>query len=72
VRALRLAGIFRNKGTLSTIPAKDGIGAGNLLNRDFIAPKPDHTWVMDFTCRRTWKTGEPKSQSSSVDSRNAS
>jgi len=33
----------------TTIPAKDGIRAGDLLNRDFTAPRPDHTWVMDFT-----------------------
>jgi transposase InsO family protein len=38
----------------TTIPAKDGIRAGDLLNRDFTAPRPDHTWVMDFTYCRTW------------------
>jgi putative transposase len=38
----------------TTIPAKDGVRAGDLLNRDFTAPRPDHTWVTDFTYVRTW------------------
>ena len=47
--ALGLAGIRRDKGVRTTIPGKDGVRAGDLLNRDFTAPRPDHTWVMDFT-----------------------
>ncbi len=54
MRALGLAGIRRDKSIRTTIPAKDGIRAGDLLNRDFTAPRPDHTWVMDFTYCRTW------------------
>ena len=54
MRALGLAGIRRDKGIRTTIPAKDGIRAGDLLNRDFTAPRPDHTWVMDFTYCRSW------------------
>jgi len=54
MRALGLTGIRRDKGVRTTIPAKDGIRAGDLLNRDFTAPRPDHTWVMDFTYCRTW------------------
>ena len=54
MRALGLSGIRRDKGVRTTIPAKDGIRAGDLLNRDFTAPRPDHTWVMDFTYVRTW------------------
>jgi putative transposase len=54
MRALGLSGIRRDKGIRTTIPAKDGIRAGDLLNRDFTAPRPDHTWVMDFTYCRTW------------------
>ena len=49
MRALGLAGVRRDKGIRTTIPAKDGIRAGDLLNRDFTTPRPDHTWVMDFT-----------------------
>ena len=54
MRDLGLSGIRRDKGIRTTIPAKDGIRAGDLLNRDFTAPRPDHTWVMDFTYCRTW------------------
>lgn len=54
MRALGLSGIRRDKGIRTTIPAKDGVRAGDLLNRDFTAPRPDHTWVMDFTYCRTW------------------
>ena len=54
MRALGLSGIRRDKGIRTTIPAKDGIRAGDLLNRDFTAPRPDHTWVIDFTYCRTW------------------
>jgi putative transposase len=42
------------QGVRTTIPAKDGIRAGDLLNRDFTAPAPDRTRVMDFTYCRTW------------------
>jgi len=45
MRALGLAGVRRDKGIRTTIPAKDGIRAGDLLNRDFTAPRPDHTWA---------------------------
>lgn len=51
---LGLAGVRRDKGIRTTIPAKDGTRAGDLLDRDFTAPRPDHTWVMDFTYVRTW------------------
>jgi transposase InsO family protein len=54
MRSLGLAGIRRDQGVRTTIPAKDGIRAGDLLNRDFTAPRPDHTWVMDFTYVRAW------------------
>ncbi len=54
MRSLGLSGIRRDKGIRTTIPAKDGVRAGDLLNRDFTAPRPDHTWVMDFTYCRTW------------------
>ena len=54
MRALGLQGITRAKAIRTTILAKDGIRAGDLLNRDFTAPFPDHTWVTDFTYVRTW------------------
>lgn len=54
MRVLGLQGITRAKAIRTTIPAKDGVRAGDLLNRDFTAPRPDHTWVTDFTYVRTW------------------
>ncbi|TDT34565.1 transposase InsO family protein [Naumannella halotolerans] len=54
MRTLGLSGITRAKAIRTTIPGKDGIRAGDLLNRDFTAPRPDHTWVTDFTYCRTW------------------
>jgi putative transposase len=54
MRTLALAGVRRDKGIRTTIPAKDGIRAGDLLDRDFTAPAPNRTWVTDFTYVRTW------------------
>lgn len=54
MRGLGLSGNTRAKSIRTTIPAKDGHRAGDLLNRDFTAPRPDHTWVTDFTYVRTW------------------
>jgi putative transposase len=49
MRTLELSGVRRDKGTRATIPAKDGIRAGDLLDRDFAAAAPNRTWVTDFT-----------------------
>jgi putative transposase len=49
MRSLALQGIRRSKGIRTTIPAKDGKRAGDLLDRDFTAVAPNKTWVMDFT-----------------------
>lgn len=54
MRSLGLAGVRRDKGVRTTIPAKDGIRAGDLLDRDFTAPAPNRVWVTDFTYVRTW------------------
>ena len=54
MRTLGLVGVRRDKTTRTTIPAKDGIRAGDLLNRDFTAPAPNRVWVTDFTYVRTW------------------
>ena len=54
MKALGLNGIRRAKGIRTTIPAKDGRRAGDLLDRDFTACAPNRTWVMDFTYVRTW------------------
>ncbi len=54
MRTLGLSGVRRDKGTRTTIPAKGGIRAGDLLDRDFTATAPNLTWVTDFTYVRTW------------------
>ena len=54
MRSLGLSGVLRAKGLRTTIPAKDGRRAGDLLDRDFTAAAPNRTWVMDFTYVRTW------------------
>ncbi|MEJ7648252.1 MAG: IS3 family transposase [Nakamurella sp.] len=54
MKVLGLNGVRRDKGIRTTIPAKDGVRAGDLLNRDFTAPAPNRVWVTDFTYVRTW------------------
>ncbi len=54
MRALGLSGIRRSKGVRTTIPAKDGRRARDLLDRNFTAAAPNCTWVMDFTYVRAW------------------
>jgi transposase InsO family protein len=56
-RLMRLAGmngLIRSRRTRTTIPAKDGKRASDLLNRHFTAPFPNHSWVTDFTYIATW------------------
>ena len=47
-------GIRRGKGVRTTVPARDGNRAEDLLNRDFTAAAPNTRWVADFTYCRTW------------------
>ena len=54
MKTLGLNGVRRDKGTRTTIPAKDGKRAGDLLDRDFSAEAPNRVWVTDFTYVRTW------------------
>ena len=49
-----MAGLVRGRSTRTTVPGKDGKRAGDLLNRDFTAPHPNHSWVTDFTYVPTW------------------
>lgn len=48
MKTLGLQGVRRARGIRTTIPAKDGIRAGDLLNRDFTAAAPNTVWVTDF------------------------
>ena len=54
MRALGLSGVRRDKSIRTTILAKDGKRAGDLLDRDFTAPAPNRVWVTDFTYVRAW------------------
>ena len=54
MRQLGRQGVRRGKGVRTTVPNRDGIRAGDLLNRDFTAPAPNLRWVADFTYCRTW------------------
>jgi putative transposase len=49
MRDLGMNGVRRGKGVRTTVPAKDGDRAGDLVNRDFTAPAPNIRWVADFT-----------------------
>ena len=42
-------GVRRGKAVRTTVPAKDGARAGDLLNRQFSAASPNRIWVADFT-----------------------
>jgi putative transposase len=54
MRDLGMNGVRRGRKQRTTIPAKDGHRAGDLLDRDFTAPAPNQRWVADFTYCRTW------------------
>lgn len=54
MRLLGLQGITRTKKVRTTVADEDGNRAKDLLDRNFTAPRPNHTWVMDFTYVRTW------------------
>ncbi len=54
MRANGLAGAVRGRARRTTIPGKDGIRAGDLVNRAFTATAPNQLWVADFTYVRTW------------------
>jgi len=44
-----MRGLVRGRKTGTTIPGKDGVRAGDLLNRDFRTTAPNRAWVTDFT-----------------------
>ncbi len=54
MRAADLCGVVRGRAKRTTIPAKDGCRAGDLVKRDFRADAPNQLWVADFTYVRTW------------------
>jgi len=44
-----MRGLVRGRKVRTTIAGKDGVRAGDLLNRDFAAAAPNRAWVTDFT-----------------------
>jgi putative transposase len=54
MRELGISGATRGKARRTTVPAKDGIRAGDLVNRRFAAQRPNALWVADFTYVPTW------------------
>lgn len=44
-----MRGLIRGRKTRTTIPAKDGRRARDLLNRHFHTGAPNRAWVTDFT-----------------------
>ena len=49
-----MRGLVRGRKIRTTIAAKDGVRAGDLLNRDFRTSSPNRAWVTDFTYVATW------------------
>ena len=47
-------GVRRGRRPRTTVPARDGHRAADLLDRDFTATAPNRVWVADFTYVRTW------------------
>ncbi|MGN2724256.1 IS3 family transposase [Escherichia coli] len=49
-----LAGVLRGKKVRTTISRK-AVAAGDRVNRQFVAERPDQLWVTDFTYVSTWR-----------------
>ncbi|EOZ5672050.1 IS3 family transposase [Escherichia coli] len=49
-----LAGVLRGKKVRTTISQK-AVAAGDRVNRQFVAERPDQLWVADFTYVSTWQ-----------------
>ena len=47
-------GLVRGQTTVTTISTKNGVRAGDRLNRQFTALRPNHSWASDFTYVATW------------------
>ncbi len=54
MRELGMNRVVRGRKLRTTIPAKDGVRAGDKLNRVFTAAAPNLVWVADFTYVSTW------------------
>ena len=54
MRGEGMRGLVRGRKLRTTIAGKDGVRAGDLLNRDFRTSAPNRAWVTDFTYVATW------------------
>jgi Transposase and inactivated derivatives len=54
MKAMGLAGVRRGKKVRTTVSRKDA-AAGDRVNRQFVAERPDQLWVADFTYVSTWQ-----------------
>lgn len=52
--AMGLAGVRRGKKVRTTVSRKE-VAAGDRVNRQFVAERPDQLWVADFTYVSTWQ-----------------
>ncbi len=49
-----LAGVLGGKKVRTTVSGK-AVAAGDSVNRQFVAERPDQLWVADFTYVSTWQ-----------------
>lgn len=54
MKAMGLAGVRRGKKVRTTVSQKE-VAAGDRVNRQFVAERPDQLWVADFTYVSTWQ-----------------
>ncbi len=54
MRAMGLAGAVRGRAWVTTTPAGEGGRPVDLVDRRFVATRPNQLWVSDFTYVATW------------------
>lgn len=54
MREIGIAGAVRGKKVITTIADPAAARAPNRVDRDFVAPAPNRTWVADFTHVAAW------------------
>ncbi|WP_371657283.1 IS3 family transposase [Streptomyces sp. NBC_00280] len=54
MREIGIAGAVRGKKVITTMPDPAAARAPDLLDREFVAPAPNRTWVADFTHVAAW------------------
>ena len=54
MRAMGLEGAVRGRAWITTTHAGNGSRPADLVDRQFVATRPNQLWVSDFTCVATW------------------